>query len=34
MQKILENTSGNKENDLAQISSMVDIRVNSHEEKI
>jgi len=33
MQNILQNTSGNTENDEAKISSMVDSRVNSHEEK-
>jgi hypothetical protein len=33
MQKFLQNTSGNKENDQAQISTMADSRVNSHEEK-
>jgi hypothetical protein len=33
MQKILQNTSGNIENNQAQISSMVDSRVNSHKEK-
>jgi hypothetical protein len=31
--KILQNTSGNIENDQAQFSSMVNNRVNSHEEK-
>jgi hypothetical protein len=34
MQKIIQNTSGNKENKPVQISSMVDSRVNSHEERI
>ena len=32
MQKILQNKSGQKQNDQAQISSMVGNRVNSHEE--